>query len=53
MTFTSIPVVDVHALVSGDETGRDAVVAELGAPHGRSASRRSSDTVSIPSSSAD
>ncbi|MDJ0483725.1 2-oxoglutarate and iron-dependent oxygenase domain-containing protein, partial [Rhodococcus pyridinivorans] len=30
MTFTSIPIVDVHALVSGDETGRDAVVAELG-----------------------
>lgn len=30
MTFTSIPVVDVHALVSADDSGREAVVEELG-----------------------
>lgn len=30
MTFTSIPVIDVHALVAGSASRRDAVVAELG-----------------------
>ncbi len=46
MTFTSIPVIDVTALVAGGD-GRDAVVGELGRAAREVASPRSSVTESI------